>query len=102
MNLKDELRSYFESQSPNYGYSDLHTLLEMLWSTYTQANPIDSKEIRMQIHALEPIMDSLSNDHSNQLFNIINKLYEESQRATFIDGIHVGAQHITELYYQTI
>ena len=56
----------------------------------------------MQIHALEPIMDSLSNDHSNQLFNIIFKLYEECERAAFLEGIHVGAQLITELSDQAL
>lgn len=96
-NYRDQLKEYLSSHTPDYGYPDLHSLLEMLWSYYSQCNPIDSEGIRTQLLTLQPVMDALPNELSNQLFDVVFRLYEEIERTAFLEGIHVGVRLVAEL-----
>lgn len=87
----NQLKEYLSSRTLDYGYPDLHSLLEMLWNYYSQCNPIDSECIRTEILALQPIMDALPNDLSNQLFDVVFRLYEEIEHEAFFRGYPCGS-----------
>ena len=42
----DFLKAHIETNPPNYGDSDIHSILEMLWNTYCQHNQLDSEQIK--------------------------------------------------------
>ena len=42
----DLLKAHIETNPPNYGDSDIQSILEMLWNTYCQHNQLDSVQIK--------------------------------------------------------
>ena len=93
----DQLKSYLLSHQPNFGRRDIHSLLEMLWSTYTTYNPIDNQQIRSKIEALRPIMDALSWEQENELFDLVSGLCYDHERTAFLEGLRAGARLALEL-----
>ena len=54
----DLLRAHIETNPPNYGESDIHSILEMLWNTYCQHNQLDSEQIKAGFAELYQYMAS--------------------------------------------
>ena len=88
---------YLSQTSPNYGDQDLHSLLELLWRTYTELNPIDNDTIRSGFQKLGPYFQALPVDEANLLFCVICKICIEHERLAFLEGMRVGALLIDEL-----
>ena len=42
----DILKAHVEANPPNYGDSDIQSILEMLWNTYCQHNQLDPEQIK--------------------------------------------------------
>lgn len=91
------LKSYLSPHQPNYGRSDIHSLLEMLWDSYTMYNPIDNPQIRSRIEALRPVLDALSWEQENDLFDMVSGLCYECERTAFLEGLRTGMRLIVEL-----
>lgn len=97
MRYTDLIRNYLTDHAPNYGDTDIHSLLEHLWRSYTEYNPVDSDTICAQLRTLEPIFEALPFEKSNELFNIVFTLCAAYERSAFLEGLHVGARLILEL-----
>jgi len=93
----EKLKSYLLEQTPDYGYSDASSLLEMLYYYYTTANPINSESIRDHFKGLDHILTPLSWEENNAVFDLTCTLCAEHERRAFLEGIHVGVRLITEL-----
>lgn len=93
----EALKKYVAEQKPNYGESDMKSLLDFLWYVYTDLNPIDSDTIRKKIAYLKPVMDSLSFENANLVFDTLCDIWAENERLAFREGIHVGVRLREEL-----
>lgn len=96
-NYSKAINLYLASQSPNYALTELRTLLEHLWHSYSTHNPIDSGVIRQAFASMEPIFDSLSFQASNALLENIAALCTEYEKVSFLEGLHVGIRLASEL-----
>ena len=52
----DILKVHIEAHPPNYGDSDIQSILEMLWNTYCQHNQLDSEQIKAALENGKHIM----------------------------------------------
>ena len=93
----DQLKKYLAEREPDYGVSDVHSLLEMLWDFYTEFNPVDNERIREKTRELGAIFESLPLKEGDQLFYMLSDLCLEVERAAFLNGIHVGVRLAEEL-----
>ena len=89
--LKEDLAEY-EAKS---GLPNTDTVLELLWETYFETNPVDDGLIRRRRAALDPVFDKLSLPDSDSLTGLIADLVTAYQRAAFLEGIHIGF-HLNE------
>lgn len=69
----------------------------MLWDSYTMHNPIDNERIRNRIDALHPVMDALTDELENTLFDVVSDLCGEYERMAFLEGLRTGARLAMEL-----
>jgi len=93
----ENLKSFLAEQTPNFGYDDANSLLEMLYYYYTVANPVDNAVIRCQFKDLNDILCRLAINEQNAIFGIAGNLCVSHARQAFLEGIHVGARLAAEL-----
>lgn len=91
------IKTHLAEQTPNYVYSDAHTLLEHLWRSYTQRNPISNERLRKLNAKLTPVLDSLSLKDSDTLFGIFCDICDEYEKESFLEGVRIGARQEQEL-----
>ena len=93
----EKLKSFLTEQAPNYIYTDAHSLLELLYYSYTASNPVDNAVIRCQFKELNDIMYRLSLAENDAVFSLVGDLCAAHERQAFLDGIQVGMQLFSEL-----
>ena len=62
------LRSYLKNKTLCFHDTDINSILEFIWHSYTECNPIHTQTIQKYFEDLEPIMEKLSFDDSTLLF----------------------------------
>lgn len=92
------LKTYLASHRPKYGDDNTHSLLEFLWRTYTEYNPINSQAIKDHFASLRTTFNKLSADGADCLFDTVCSLCAEHERLAFSEGIRVGMRLTVELY----
>lgn len=93
----ENLKAYLAEQSPNYGYDDANSILEMLYYYYTVANPVDNTVILCQFKELNSILRHLPYSENEAIFSLTGNLCAAHERQAFLDGIHVGIRLFSEL-----
>ena len=93
----ENLKSFLKDQTPNYGYDDTNSLLEMIYYFYTVNNPIDNGRIRCQFWELDQILSKLTLDENNKMFMLVSQLCTDYERQAFLEGIHVGLRLFQEI-----
>lgn len=76
----------------NYGFDDINSLLELLWSSYTEYNPIYNDSMKEKVRKIRTLTRDMPKKDEDALFDVILELYEENERESFLDGIRVGAR----------
>lgn len=94
---KDAIKSYFEEKHFPYEDPSIHTMLDFLWRTYTEINPIISSEIKDGFSSLGEIFDLLPFEKQDLLFQVVCGLCLEHEKLAFTQGICVGAKIMSEL-----
>lgn len=94
----ERLESFLEEQSPNFGYTDANSILDMLFYYYTDANPVDSAVIRCQFKDLDNVLSKLSWADSEQVFSLTVSLCTSHAQQAFTEGVHIGMRLFTELH----
>ncbi len=92
----ENLKCFLSKQSPNYGFTDANSLLEMLYY-YMQDNPVDKSIIRCQFEELDGLLSKLSISDNNAVFCLTGTLCASYEKQAFPDGIAVGLQLYAEL-----
>ena len=79
------------------GITEPESILEALWYEYSCRNPIDDGQIRQAEKNLSPVVEALSMEASDRLFDQIVELLNAYQRAAYLDGLRIGVHLLQEL-----
>ena len=73
------------------------SVLDLLWETYLQSNPIDDGLIQKRENDLRAVFQELSVAASDSLSDLIIDLCTAYQRAALLEGVHIGFRLSEEL-----
>ena len=90
----DILKSHIEVHPPNYGDSDIQSILE---NTYCQHNQLDTEQIKAGFANLYRHMKHLPLSDVDGVIDIVCSLCWEHEKAGFVEGVKVGIRLGQEL-----
>ena len=93
----DILKTHMEAHPPNYGDSDIQSILEMLWNTYCQHNQLDSVQIKDGVTELFRHMKDIPIPDMNGVIDIVCSLCWDHEKTGFVEGVKVGIRLEQEL-----
>ena len=85
----DILKAHIEAHPPNYGESDIHSILEMLWNTYCQHNQLDSEQIKDGFAELYQHMKDVPITDMDGVIDTVCSLCLEHEKTGFVEGVKV-------------
>lgn len=88
----ETLKNHIEAHPPNYGDSDIQSILEMLWNTYCQHNQMDSEQIKNGFAELYRHMKAVPIPDMDDVIDTVCSLCWEHEKAGFVEGVKVGIQ----------
>ncbi len=77
---------------------DLHSLLELLHTTYAEIRTDDPESVKLAFRRLDECMEAADLDINNEVFSIVCQIYCAAEEQAFLDGVRIGAQMVKELY----
>ena len=83
------LKDHIEAHPPNYGESDIHSILEMLWNTYCQHNQLDSEQIKDGFAELYQHMKDVPITDMDGVIDTVCSLCLEHEKTGFVEGVKV-------------
>ena len=81
-----------------YGYTDVHSLTEHIWRSYTEDNPISNDKLCELNKRMDPILNSIPIAASDKLFLLFWEFCQEYERAAFLEGFRIGSRLMVEIY----
>lgn len=91
------LQRYMETQPFDSGDPDCKTVLDQLYRAYAESHEVDPPEITEGFKELDAYLETLPLDDINMVWNLCVRICVEYEHKAFIDGLHYGAQLMTEL-----
>ena len=91
------LRRCSESHTFDSGDPDCKTVLDQLFRAYQESHESDPPDIRDSFRELDTLLERLSLDDNNAVFNLCCHLCAAYEHKAFIDGFHYGAQLMKEI-----
>ena len=95
--LTNLLRHCLESQPFDSGDPDCKTVLDQLYRAYQESHESDPPDIRNGFKELDALLESISLEDNNAVFNLCCSLCTAYEHKAFLDGLHYGAQLMMEL-----
>lgn len=95
--IAQQLKAYIDTHPFDSGDSDCETVLDQLYQAYAESRESDPLEIREGFRKLDELLESLSLDDNNIVFNLCCSLCTAYERKAFIAGLQYGAHLMTEL-----
>ena len=89
------LREYCKQNPPNHG--NYQSLMELLYWTYTEYNPIDTQKLRNGFANLRSQFPYLSLHEFDPVFILVSDLCAEHERLAFCEGLRLGVTLMQEL-----
>lgn len=86
----EQLNLKMATENLKYGEDGIDSVLEMLHFYYTQANPINSEEIKAGFKAVRSSIEKLSTSEIDFLIYTVCDLCLQHEKLAFIEGIKVG------------
>ena len=96
-NIAKRLKAYVDKHPFDSGDSDCETVLDQLYQAYAESHEFDPSEIRNGFKELDDLLDSLSLDDNNAVWNLCCQLCTAYEHKAFIDGLRYGAYLMQEL-----
>lgn len=93
----EKLKTYLAEHPPNYGDCDAHSVLEMLYTCYSQYNGLDSPQIKSDFEALYQQLTGKPLRELDNIIDIVTALCWHHEKSGFIEGIKLGILLATEL-----
>ena len=94
--LKGILTEYLSDHPIDFGTSDAETILDFLYTAYSEAHESDPPETKALFAQLGEYLEKLPLETNNAMFFIIVKLCTEHERRGFTEGIRWGMQIAAE------
>ena len=92
------LNAYINAHPFDSGDSDCETVLDQLYQAYAESHESDPPEIRNGFKELDALLEQLSLDDNNAVWNLCCHLCTAYERKAFLDGLQYGAHLIQELH----
>ena len=96
-NIARRLNAYITTHPFDSGDSDCKPVLDQLYQAYAESHESDPPEIRDGFKELDALLEQLSLDDNNAVWNLCCQLCTAYERKAFIDGLQYGAHLITTL-----
>ena len=96
-NIVKRLQAYVDKHPFDPGDSDCETVLDQLYQAYAESHESDPSEIRDGFKELDDLLDSLSLDDNNAVWNLCCQLCTAYEHKAFIDGLQYGVNLILEV-----
>lgn len=96
--LTNLLQRCLENQSFDSGDPDCKTVLDQLYRAYAESHETDPPEITEGFKELDAYLETLPLDDINAVWNLCVRICVEYEYKAFVDGLHYGAQLMTELH----
>lgn len=92
------LDTYLAQTGPEINCAKVNSLLEMLFCCYHQSNGLDTDQIRTHFNTLSQLLDKLSLEENDRVFDVACQLCNEHQAQAFQEGVTVGFRLYNELH----
>ena len=89
------LRDYCKQNPPNHG--DAETVLNLLYRTYTEYNPVDNEKIKSSFTTLRNHFPELDLKQFDSIFTTVSDLCLECEQLAFVEGFRLGVTLMLEL-----
>lgn len=89
------LQEYCKQNPPNHG--DAQSVMNLLYWTYTEYNPIDDKKLKNGFAKLRSQFPNLSLQEFDPVFTIVSDLCADHERLAFYEGLRLGVTLMQEL-----
>ena len=96
-NVAKRLKAYMDKHPIDLGDTDCETVLDQLYQAYAEPHESDPPEIREGFKELDMLLEQLSLNDNNAVWNLCCQLCTAYERKAFIDGLQYGAHLITTL-----
>ncbi len=91
------LKHYMAIYPFDTGDQDCKTVLDQLFRVYQESHEFDPPDIREGFKELDALLDRLTLDDNNAVFNLCCSLCTAYEHKAFLDGFCYGAQLMMEL-----
>ena len=95
--ITERLNAYITAHPFDPGDSDCETILDQLYQAYAESHESDPPEIRNGFKELDALLEQLSLDDNNAVWNLCCQLCTAYEHKAFIDGLQYGVYLINEL-----
>ena len=89
------LQDYCKQSPPNHG--DAESILNLLYQTYTEYNPIENQKIRAHFTTLRNHFPELHLKQFDPIFTTVSDLCLECEQLAFMEGLRLGVTLMLEL-----
>ena len=96
-NIAKRLNAYITAHPFASDGSDCETILDQLYQTYAESHKSDSLEIRNGFKELDALLEQLSLDDNNAVWNLCCQLCTAYEHKAFRDGLQYGAHLMQNL-----
>ncbi len=93
----EKLKTHFTQNPPNYGDCDAHSILEMLYTHYSQYNCLETLQIKSDFETLYQQLTGMPIPELDNIIDTVTTLCWHHERSGFTEGIKLGILLATEL-----
>jgi hypothetical protein len=93
----EKLKTYLAEHPPDYGDCDAHSVLEMLYTYYSQYNRLDTPQIKSDFESLYHQLTGKSLRELDNIIDTVTTLCWQHEQFGFVEGIKVGLLLAAEL-----
>lgn len=93
----ETLKAHVAAHPPDYGDSDAHSILEMLYAHYNEFNGMDTEEIKQDFETLYQRIAGMPLREMDKIIDTVCSLCRNHEKAGFVEGIKIGIRLEKEL-----
>ena len=93
----EKLKTYLAEHPPDYGDCDAYSVLEMLYTYYSQYNRLDTPQIKSDFETLYYQLTGKSLRELDNIIDTVTTLCWHHEKSGFTEGIKLGILLATEL-----
>ncbi len=96
--IAKRMKAYIDTYPFDSGDYDYETILDQLYTVYSESHEADLPEIKDAFAELNSFLDGLSLDDNNAGFGLTCRISIACERRGFLNGLQYGAHLMKELF----